>query len=70
MAAIAPSVVPCAERERLEAIYRRALVDIDLAGKGIADFKSRVWREATKEARENARVALREFNRHRLEHGC
>jgi hypothetical protein len=51
-------------------MYRRALVQIDRAGMAIADSKSSAWRLATKEAREDARAALRDLNAHKLEHGC
>jgi hypothetical protein len=60
----------CKERERLEVIYRGAVVAIDIAGKNIVDLKSKEWREATRKARQDAKIILVNLNRHRKEHGC
>jgi hypothetical protein len=51
-------------------MFRRALLAIDLAGKEIKDPNSKEWKQATKDARLDARTTLRERGAHRDEHGC
>jgi hypothetical protein len=62
--------MPCGERDKLQKIYRDAVVQNARAGLHFSDINSEAWREATMETREDCAVALADLNRHKAEHCC
>jgi len=65
----------CEERERLTSIYLVAVAENNEAASAMATLNAEgwrddAWREEMKEIRAACEVALRELDRHRVEHGC
>jgi hypothetical protein len=62
--------VQCEERDRLTFAYIEAVIRHIEASNAVGHFASIEWREATKIARADAEVALRNLNEHKREHKC
>jgi hypothetical protein len=62
--------VPCGEYQRLDKIYRAALIESSKISLRSANMETETWSEAAMETRKACKRALIDLKQHKAEHGC